>query len=294
MYLDKTGKFTYNKTEYEIKVCKETGLAVTNPLNGSIESTIYESGHYQVQKWKLVPIILNMPDYIYSLFLLKFLGFNRSNTLIDFGCGKGYFLFFLKLFKYNNLGAVETSRPRAQFAEKLLSFKVNREFYDKGKISNRRWDYITLFHVLEHIQSPFSFLDNLLKGAVNENGVIYIEVPNYHSISSMMAGKVWAHFTPHFHTNHFTIKSFERYCLDSDRNFKILGTFSFYNGILGMSSAVLSKFGYKGSLFEDLKSRKFHVILSLIVLSPLTIFLESLSSILFNRGSVIKLKISTK
>ena len=40
-----------------------------------------------------------------------------------------------------------------------------------------KFDKIFLFHVIEHIEKPMDFLENL-KQLLNENGKIYIEVPN--------------------------------------------------------------------------------------------------------------------
>ena len=280
--------FTFKNQEYEIYVSDDTGFAITKPLNGLIASSVYETGHYQVQQSKVIPIILNLPDFLFAVILLRNNGISKLSSLIDFGCGKGYFLYFLKQIGYKNLSGIETSEPRADFAEKLLLFKVHREYYYKGELLGKRWDCISLIHVLEHIEDPFNFLDSLLKGAVEDGGKIYIEVPNFHSLSSLIAGNIWAHFTPHFHTNHFTIKSLKRYCIEKNFKYKILGTYSLYNGILGMSSAMFSIFGYKGSIFEDLKLKKWYIIGCLLVFLPITFLLELFFSVFLNRGSVIK------
>jgi 2-polyprenyl-3-methyl-5-hydroxy-6-metoxy-1,4-benzoquinol methylase len=280
--------FTFKNKEYEIYVLDDTGFAITKPLNGLIASTVYETGHYQVQESKFIPIILNLPDFLLASILLRNNGISKLNSLVDFGCGKGYFLYFLKQIGFKKLSGLETSEPRADFAEKLLSFKVYREYYYEGELLSKRWDCITLIHVLEHIENPFNFLDNLVKGAVADGGMIYIEVPNFHSLSSLIAGNSWAHFTPHFHTNHFTIKSLKQYSIEKNLKYKILGTYSFYNGILGMSSAIFSIFGYKGSIFEDLKLKKWYIIVSLLTFLPITFLLELFFSVALKRGSVIK------
>lgn len=280
--------FTFQNKEYEIHVLDDTGFAITKPLNGLIAATVYETGHYQVQQSKVIPIILNLPDFLLTLISLRKNGISKLNSIIDFGCGKGYFLYFLKRLGYTTLGGIETSEPRADFAEKLLSFKVHREYYHEGMLLGKRWDCITLVHVLEHIENPFSFLDFLVKGALEDGGKIYIEVPNFHSLSSLIAGNAWAHFTPHFHTNHFTIKSLKNYCIEKKFKYKILGTYSLYNGILGTSSAIFSAFGYNGSIFEDLKLKKWYIIVCLLAFLPITFLLELFFSVVLKRGAVIK------
>ena len=281
--------FNYKNIDYEIIENTENGFKQTKPLNGIIEPEVYETGHYSVNKMKFIPILVSIPDFLYFLFILKRCNFSKSKSLLDFGCGKGYFLFFLKVLRFNLVGGVETSIPRADFADRLLKFNVLRDHYYSGKIGNKSWHFIVLIHVLEHIDNPFIFLDNLIDQALTEKGKILIEVPNIQSISSSIAKNTWAHFTPHFHTNHFTKRSLQDYCLTRNRDFKIIGTFSFYHGYLGMSSANLIIFGYQGSLFEDVKSKKLGILIVIVMLFPISFTLELISAVFFNRGSVIKI-----
>ena len=57
---------------------------------------------------------------------------------------------------------------------------------------------------------------------------------------------------------------------------------------MGMTSAILTLFGYEGSLFEDLKNKNLFIIISYVVLFPITLLLEIIVSFLFSKGSVIK------
>lgn len=90
----------------------------------------------------------------------------QNNTLIEVGCGKAYFFDILKQAEYKITGidpAYEGNNPdiiKAPFTKQL---GINA-------------DGIILRHVLEHIQNPISFLENL-RLANNGKGKIYIEVP---------------------------------------------------------------------------------------------------------------------
>ena len=151
-----------------------------------------------------------------------------------------------------------------------------------------------MIHVLEHIPEPFLFLDKMLDGCIEDSGCIFIEVPNINSLSSSIAKKNWAHFTPHFHTNHFTILTLQKYCYDRGLKFSTAGTFSFYNSAMGMTSALLSIFGYRGSIFEDIKMGKLIILFAFIILLPISVLLELLLAIFTNKGSVIKFIIFNK
>jgi 2-polyprenyl-3-methyl-5-hydroxy-6-metoxy-1,4-benzoquinol methylase len=49
--------------------------------------------------------------------------------------------------------------------------------YSKIKDVKQKFDYITLFHVFEHIKDPLELLGNL-KNNLKKDGSILIEVPN--------------------------------------------------------------------------------------------------------------------
>ncbi len=279
--------FEYNSKEYIKKGCTNCGYIFTEPNDG-LKLDIYDSGHYEIRGFKLVPFLINLPDYLYFIAILKFRGLKNNSLILDFGCGKGFFLYLLKLLGYKNLYGLETSKPRAEFSRRLTGLIISEDFYSSGKIIDKKYDLISLIHVLEHIPDPFLFLDNLILGGVENGGCVLIEVPNIKSISSLIAKNTWAHFTPHFHTNHFSISSIKNYCIDRDLRYSFVSSFSFYNSAMGMTSALLSIFGYKGSIFEDLKRKNIFIMFSFIIFLPVSLMLEFLISLFFKRGSVIK------
>jgi len=284
----KSSIFEFSNKLYSKKECENCGLIITEPSDG-LSLDIYDSGHYEVKKFVIVPFIINLFDYLYIIMIMKSKGLKRHSFILDFGCGKGFFLYTLKLLGYKNIFGLETSKSRADFSRSISGVHISEEFYSSGKILDRKFDQISLIHVLEHIPSPFLFLDNIIEGAIENKGFLFIEVPNIDSYSSKIAKNYWAHFTPHFHTNHFTISSFKKYCNDRSLNFSFVGTFSFYNSAMGMTSAILSLFGYKGSIFEDLKSKKLLILFSFIILLPLSIIIELILSLLLKKGSIIKI-----
>jgi hypothetical protein len=153
---------------------------------------------------------------------------------------------------------------------------------------NKKYDCISMIHVVEHIENPFEFLTIIINDALNDNGFVFIEVPNINSLASKIAGTTWAHFTPHFHVNHFTSQSFSNFCQENNFKYELISTFSFYNSAMGMTSAILSLLGYKGSLFEDMKSKKIMILIAFTLLLPITLVMELIVSVIFKKGSVIK------
>jgi 2-polyprenyl-3-methyl-5-hydroxy-6-metoxy-1,4-benzoquinol methylase len=286
-------QITLKVCDYNVKECKSCGFIETTPL-AYTGVDIYETGHYQVKPYFFIPVLINLADFIITFFSIKRLKISKNSSFLDFGCGKGYFLYFLNKIGYKKLAGVETSVSRASFAREITGIEIGSDFYSGGTIFGKKYDCITMIHVLEHIKNPFVFLDTLIGSTVNHNGIVYIEVPNINSVASKIAGTTWAHFTPHFHTNHFTVKAFIKYCILKNYEYELVSTFSFYNSAMGMSSAILSLFGYKGSIFEDLKGKKIHIIISFVLLLPFTVLVEALVSLFLKKGSVIKFAIKNR
>lgn len=87
-------------------------------------------------------------------------------NLIEVGCGKGFFVDELLIRGFSVHGYDTTYNGNSSFITKSY-FNIN---------SIIKGDAIILRHVLEHIQNPILFLENLLCFNGNK-GLIYIEVP---------------------------------------------------------------------------------------------------------------------
>jgi len=106
---------------------------------------------------------------------------NKNADIIDFGCGAGHFLYFLKKMGYENSIGVDISEECVEFCKKM-GFRVEKadilEFI-KDEKNRERFDLIVMNDILEHIRRED--IITLLKGARNclkEKGKIIIKVPN--------------------------------------------------------------------------------------------------------------------
>lgn len=119
----------------------------------------------------------------------------QGKSLIEVGCGKGYFLEYLAAKGYSVTGidpAYEGSNP------KIIKAPFVREL---GLVA----DGLILRHVLEHIENPLAFLASLAKANGNK-GVIYIEVPCFDWICQ---NRVWFDIF-YEHVNYFRLQDFQR------------------------------------------------------------------------------------
>jgi len=218
----------------------------------------------------------------------KIFKFSNAKDLLDFGSGKGQFLYLAHKHGWNTFG-VETSKPRAKFSKEKYGIKVKEDEYVEGKITIRNFDVITLFHVLEHLPNPLDLIQKLCKDNLKTGGVLVIEVPNFESWQSKWAGKDWMHLDLPKHLSHWTPS-------DLESHFSTLGFASIYRqhfslhlGVLGMLRTILGKFGYNGNIILQLKKqRSFGLILAVIFFLPWAFMLESISC-LFRRGGIIRI-----
>lgn len=95
----------------------------------------------------------------------------EGKTVLDFGCGFGGFLNEIKERSSNCAGIELGCDERNYMAEKgIVNFTSLEECSGK-------WDYITLFHVFEHLSEPLKWLSKL-GDYLKEDGRIIIEIPN--------------------------------------------------------------------------------------------------------------------
>lgn len=119
----------------------------------------------------------------------------HGRSLIEVGCGKGYFLEHLHKLGYHVTGidpAYEGSNPR-----------VVKARFERGL--GLAADAVVLRHVLEHVPNPVDFLSDIAR-ANGGKGTIYIEVPCFEWITQHRA---WFDIF-YEHVNYFRLDDFHR------------------------------------------------------------------------------------
>jgi SAM-dependent methyltransferase len=165
----------------------QTGLVFNSAFDADL--LVYDQDYQNEQA--LSPVFKKHLEEVISIVDRHLAG----KTLIEVGCGKGYFLERLRAAGYEATGidpAYEGDSPhvvRAPFAAGLgLSA-----------------DGIVLRHVLEHMQDPVRFL-HAIADANNGKGLIYIEVP---CLDWIRESRAW--FDIFFeHVNYFRLSDFQR------------------------------------------------------------------------------------
>lgn len=198
---------TRDNENIDVLKCKDCGLVFLDRWDDSIQQGggYYEEAHMHdnepeetFEEW----IEITKEDDMRRAESLKELCEGKS--VLDFGCGSGGFLRFIKPVAMNVSGIELERDARERLNEEGL------QVYETLEECSGEFDVITSFHVLEHLAEPKEYLIKM-KNHLKDNGSIIIETPNADdALLSLYNIKEFADFTywsPHIILyNHETIK----------------------------------------------------------------------------------------
>ena len=126
---------------------------------------------------------ISIPRSVRTLNLNRYqfaLGFSNRKAVLDIGCGHGYGSFLLSQHASSVIGLdrdeAAICAAKERFARANITF-VCREAIDFLRRSGRRFDLITMFEVLEHLESQELLLELILK-TLKSNGMLLLSTPN--------------------------------------------------------------------------------------------------------------------
>jgi SAM-dependent methyltransferase len=128
----------------------------------------------------------------------------NKGRILDIGAGIGAFLNEMK-GKGWDIEGIEPDYGARQQAKKLFAIDV-KPAPELRTLPHNNFDAITLWHVLEHVESLQDYVA-LLKQLLKKNGKIFIAVPNYTSLDADLYGNRWAAYDVPRHLYHFTPRS---------------------------------------------------------------------------------------
>ena len=164
--------------------------------------------------------------------------FNKKGSLLDVGAGKGEFLELAKSRGFKVSGI----EPSPEFCKYALETSGISLFcgtivdYKQTSSSSELQDFVTLFHVLEHVKDPKQLLIEL-RTLFTPSGVCYIEVPNADAtllrlvdIYFKLSGRGWSSRLspthPPFYSIGYTKNSLEKIIADSGYEIMDIWTFT--------------------------------------------------------------------
>lgn len=121
---------------------------------------------------------------------------NSEKKILDIGCGNGDFLQRSKEMGLQAYG-LETDPVAVKNLEKI-GIHTHLGDLSSANFTNKTFDYITLNHVIEHVENPEQLLTSI-KHILKEDGTIWLALPNPNALSIIFFKQAWKGFHPPFH-----------------------------------------------------------------------------------------------
>lgn len=205
--------FRVSKREFDIHACSGCGLHYTKlvPTRAAI-GTYYKSDSYDSHRLDNQSLISRIYRRVRSINIAKKVKwirpYSKGGLIVDYGCGLGHLVSDLKAKGLRAEGFEIDGDVRA-----LTKTELNLETYPLEKFRELQSDSVsvlTMWHVLEHIYDLNVDFEQIVD-KVEQNGVLFIAVPNFRSFDAKFYKKYWEAFDLPRHLYHFdneTIVSF--------------------------------------------------------------------------------------
>ena len=197
--------------KFSIHKDDQTGVHFTFPQPLNDLSRYYESENYishtDGKKSLFEKIYQIAKQYNLNQKLKLIQDSTSGKSILDYGCGAGDFLQHMKNNGYNVMGMEPNDKAR-----EISQSKVGKDNVVNCELKeiNRKFDIITLWHVLEHIPNLNEIVTEL-KNHLNPDGTLIIAVPNHLSYDATYYGQQWAAYDVPRHLWHFNPESLKSY-----------------------------------------------------------------------------------
>ncbi|TWP24946.1 class I SAM-dependent methyltransferase [Apibacter muscae] len=160
--------------------------------------------------------------------------YKSSGKILDYGCGDGSFLKFLKNNDFSILGFEPNTKASEIAISKIGNDNITNSL---DSIEKNSLDIITLWHVLEHISNPEEILSKL-KTKLKKDGYLIIALPNHKSYDAKFYKERWAAWDVPRHNFHYSKEGAIQFF--NINNFNVLHTYplpfdSFYISLISES-----------------------------------------------------------
>ncbi len=160
-----------------------------------------------------------------------------EKLLLDIGCGNGTFLHLARSRGFVPHG-MDGSARAVEIAQKEYGLQVRH-----GEIGSKTWidaqfDFVTMFHVLEHLSAPkegLKYAWDLLK----PGGSLIVQVPNVASIQARIFRGRWYGLDVPRHVISFTPTALKRLFQETGFDFRLINQFSLRDDPASIASSLV-------------------------------------------------------
>jgi SAM-dependent methyltransferase len=239
---------------FEVAVCSVCGLGRTVPAPAD-RRRHYPAGYYGSGGIRFNPLVeaaIRTSRAARARMVLR--AHPGTGAILDVGCGRGLMLAELARRGWRAVG-VEMSEPASRHAREVLGLDVRVGELTSLGLAADSFDVVTFFHVLEHLPDPGAALAEARR-LLRSTGRLLVEVPNFGSLQSRLAGGRGFHVDAPRHLFHFTRAALRSALEGAGFEPGPVRTHSFEFGYFGMLQSLLNLFTRRqNALYEMLKNR---------------------------------------
>lgn len=198
---------TVSNESFELDKCDQCGFIFTqNAPNEEGIGQYYKSDAYishtnskQGLFNRLYQLVRSLTLRSKSNLVKKYTGISKG-VVLDYGCGTGAFLAFMRNAGWTVKG-IEPDESARSIASSLSGQNVLSPSA-LSDFSSNSCDAITLWHVLEHVHNVGEVLKQFQR-ILSGKGILVIAVPNHLSFDARYYGAHWAAYDVPRHLHHF-------------------------------------------------------------------------------------------
>jgi SAM-dependent methyltransferase len=194
--------------DFDVYTCRNCGFVFTaNPPPENDTGKYYDAGDYISHSDTKKGLTNRLYHFTRNLMLFRKRDIIRkatglkTGTLLDIGCGTGYFAAFMKDAGWKVTG-MEVNEKASNFAKEKFNLEVVND-PDLLSPGQGCFDCITLWHVFEHFYDPLKCIVSVRR-LLKPGGKCIIAMPNCSSFDARHYGRFWAAWDVPRHLWHFT------------------------------------------------------------------------------------------
>jgi len=130
--------------------------------------------------------------------------YKHGTSLLDIGCGEGFFLFNAAKVGYTVKG-IELSQDAAAYAKNEFCLDVKAGHFEESQFPENCFDVVTMWQVLEHVPYPLTILREVHR-ILKPGGLLAVSTPDVGGIPAKIFRRRWWNIR-RLHINQFTTKT---------------------------------------------------------------------------------------
>jgi SAM-dependent methyltransferase len=132
---------------------------------------------------------------------------------------------------------MDVSERAVEIAQKQTGCPVRQGEIGSDVWSGSRFDFVTMFHVLEHLPDPRMAL-SFVKGLLKPGGMLILQVPNVSSLQARLFGNRWYGLDVPRHVINYTPEALEHLLREEGFDFRMSTRFSLRDNPASIASSL--------------------------------------------------------